>query len=69
MSWQMLHPDSLAWRESKNRQEKLITEEPSCLKQVVFNSGATFIVLQRILTAHSSCQRAALVWITHQHTL
>tara|TARA_B100000809_G_C15020700_1_gene488329 strand:- start:309 stop:1004 length:696 start_codon:yes stop_codon:yes gene_type:complete len=42
MSWQKFHPDSLAWSERENRQEKLITEEPSGLKQVMFSSGATF---------------------------
>ena len=42
MSWQKLQPDSLAWRESDNRQEKLITEEPSSLKQVMFSHDAIF---------------------------
>jgi hypothetical protein len=42
MSWQKFDPDSLAWRESEDRKEKLITEEPSGLKQVMFNRGATF---------------------------
>jgi hypothetical protein len=42
MSWQKLHPDSLAWHKRENRQEKLITEEPSGLKQIMFSGGATF---------------------------
>ncbi len=42
MSWQKFHPDSLAWHKRENRQEKLITEKPSGLKQVMFSSGATF---------------------------
>ena len=42
MSWQKFHPESLAWRESEHQQEKLITEEPSGLKQIMFSRGATF---------------------------
>ena len=42
MSWQKLQPESIAWRESDNRQEKPITEEPSSLKQVMFSLDAIF---------------------------
>lgn len=42
MSWQKFDPDSLAWRERDDRKEKLITEAPSGLKQIMFSSGTTF---------------------------